>query len=130
MPIEFDKLARAHVILVGDHVQGAFRMMATLLLITRQGRRRPNSPVNFYIGTKLALEVDGLCGYIQCLKDTYQTLKDTIATPINDALKRISTAGRITIYTEPNSDRPKLCFGNTHTHNTVLAFAEVETFVT
>ena len=129
---DHDKLTRAHVILVGDHDQGAFRMMATLLLITRPGRRRrPNSPVNCCVETKLALEVDGLCAYIQCLKDTYQILKETIATPINDALRRIKLAGKVTIYRDTlDKNKTKICFGNTHTHNVVLGYAEVDIFVT
>jgi len=67
----FDKLDKAHVILVGDHGQGALRLMVSLLLITRKDRRsqRRHGAVNECIGTELALEVDGLCGYVQCLKD-------------------------------------------------------------
>jgi len=115
-------------------------MMATLLLITRKDRRRGNwrrtSTVNEYIGAKLALEVDGLCGYVQCQKDTYQVLQETIAAPINDALLRIQQAKQVTTckdLTDVDDDgkpRIKLCWGNIHTHADVLASADVELFMT
>mgnify|MGYP000204837613 CR=1 FL=1 len=126
----FDNLSHAHVTLVGDHGQGAFRMMATLLLIRRPNRRRSRSPVNAYIGTVKALEVDALIGYVQCKKDTYKVLQDTIATPIEEAICRIRNAGnRVTIY-RTQDGAVEFCFGNTHTYNTVLAHTAVEVFMT
>ena len=97
---EYDKLQEAHVILVGDHGQGAFRMMATLLLITKdgRGRRSRNSTVNQYLGTKVALEVDGMIGYVQCQKDTYEVLEETIAVPINEDLHYIKGQKELTIF--------------------------------
>ena len=122
-------LCNAHVILVGDHGQGAFRMMATLLLIVRQHRRPRRSTVNEYIGTKLALEVDGQCGYIQCQKDTYNVLKDTIAIPINEDLWRVKNKGRVTIY-RASDGTVKMCWGNIHTQQgDVLQSAKVEIFM-
>jgi len=134
--VSFDNLDKAHVILVGDHGQGAFQMMVTLLLITKPTRRRGNwrnrhgnAVENEYVGTKLALEVDGMCGYIQCQKDTYQILDDTIATPINNRLLSIKEKGRVTIFQTPDGD-VEMCFGNIHTTQGVeLASAPVELFV-
>ena len=40
--VDFNNLDKAHIILVGDHGQGAFRMMVTLLLITKPVCRRGN----------------------------------------------------------------------------------------
>jgi len=102
--IDYANLDKAHVILVGDHGQGAFRMMATLLLITKPIRRRGNwrrqrgddtHPVeNECIGTKLA---DGHCGYVQCQKDAYQVLSETIMEPIDKSLADIKAKGRVTV---------------------------------
>jgi len=123
-----DDLEKAHVILVGDHGQGAFRVMVTMLLITRQHRRRGNT--NEHIGTKLALEVDGQCGYVHCTKDTCAILKETIAAPIDHGLRNIRAAKCVTIYKDAlDNNKTKLCFGNTHSQNTVLAFADVELFM-
>jgi len=125
---DYNDLHKAHVILVGDHGQGAFRMMVTLLLITKPGRRRANT--NEYIGSKLALEVDGQCGYVSCTKDTYNILKDTIASPVDHGLRNIRQAGHVTIYRDRlDANKVKMSFGNTHTQNTVLATAAVELFM-
>jgi len=100
--------------------------------VRRRGnwRQRGASTVNPCIGTKLALEIDGQCGYAQCQKDTYQVLKDTIAKPINDSLLDIRSKKVVTIYIDRlDNDAVKLCFGKTHTQNTVLAEAAVEIFM-
>jgi len=133
--IDYKNLNKAHIVLVGDHGQGAFRMMATLLLITKPKRRRGNwrhrgqSTEHEYTGTKLSLEVDGLCGYVQCLKDTYQILDDTIAKPMNESLKKIRDKGRVTIFQKPTGN-VEICFGPIHTTQGVeLASAPVELFM-
>ena len=119
----------AHVILVGDHGQGAFRMMVTLLLITRQQRRTRRSTVNKHIGSESAFETDGHCGHMQCQKDTYQVIKDTIAEPINSDVLSIMSKGRVTMCTAPD-ESIKLCFGNIHTTQGVeLASAPAEVFM-
>ena len=74
---DLQSLSCCHIILGGDHGQGAFRMVATLLLISRGG-------VN--VG-KIILEVDYLCGFVECKKDTYDVVASTIGKPINDSLK-------------------------------------------
>jgi len=126
---DYRNLKFAHVILVGNHGQGAFRMMATLLLITRQQRRTRRSTVNKYIGAELALETDGHCAYVQCQKDTYEVIKNTIAAPIAADLLSIRNRGRVTIYKAPD-ESVNLCFGNIHTTQGVeLASAPVELFM-
>ena len=131
--IDHAHLDKAHVILVGDQGQGAFRMMATLLLITKPRRRdgRRHAGVNMHLGTMLALEADGLCGHIQCKKDTHQVLKDTIASPVNDSPLKIKEAKRITTCREQGGKQNlKLHWGNLHTQQgDVLAMAAVELFM-
>jgi len=125
-----DNLKRAHVILAGDHGQGAFRMMVMLLLITRRNRRRPNSTTNFCVGTELALEVDAQAGYVQCKKDAHQVLEETIAVPVDAALDRIRRSGKVTVYQTPDGD-VKMCFGGVHTAQGVeLSSAPIETVMT
>ena len=128
---DYDKLQEAHVIIVSDHGKGAFRMMATLLLITREGRgRRPrNSTVNPYIGTKLALEVDGMIGYVQCQKDTYKVLDETIATPINDDLRYIKDQKELTVYRKTDGS-VEMCWGKPTNDCTILQAAPVKLFMT
>lgn len=131
---ECDKLHNAHVILVGDHGQGAFRMMATLLLMTKEKqtvRGRRHKAVNDYIGCELALEVDGQCGHAQCKKDTYQVLKDTVAAPTNESLWNIRNAGKVMTHQCAIYNRPKTCFGNVHaTQGVELASCKAELFMT
>jgi len=129
---QHDLLTRAHVVLVGDHGQGAFRMMATLLLITRDGRRseRRHADKNYYEGTELALEVDGQCGYIQCQKDTYKVLEETISVPIDEPLWRIRNNKVLSIYSDTIGGIPKMCWGKPTVDKHVLAEAEVELFMT
>ena len=129
-------LDMAHVILVGDHGQGAFRMMVTLLLITRKERRRQmnwrrnNRAANKCVGTELALEIDGQCGHMQCQKDACQVLKDTIATPISDDLLETVRKKKVTAHKDAlDENKVKLCFGNAHTQNVVLASADAEMFM-
>ena len=129
--VNYSNLCKAHVILVGDHGQGAFQMMASLLLIRRKNRRRTLSTVNEYMRTELLLEVDGLCGYIQCKHDTCDVLKDTIADPINASLLNILRGGCVTTFEDRLDDnKVKLCLGNTHTQNNVPASAAVEVLMT
>ena len=125
----FDRLCEAHVIMVGDHGQGAMRMMASLLFLTRQDRRCPTSPVNFYIGTELALEVDGLCGYTQCQKDTHNILKATIADPIDDSLVNIRNAKTVTLHRDAD-DIVKMCWGKQHTNVDQIVTEDVRIFMT
>lgn len=129
---QFDRLSHAHIILVGDHGQGALRIMVTLLLIASVKRRdnRRHSGVNECIGTELVLEVDGLCAYVQCQKDAYEVMKDTVAGPINDSLWNIKNKRRVTIYRN-TAGNVQMCFGNIHTtQGQELASAKVELFMT
>ena len=128
--INFDNLSHAHVILVGDHGQGAFRMMATLLLIQRPNRRCPGAFVNEFMGTVKSVEVDALVGCAQCQKDTCTVLEETIAVPIDEALQRIKDSTKVTTCADAPGGKPKMCWGNTHTHNTVLATSPVVLFMT
>jgi len=128
---DYDNLQEAHVILVGDHGQGAFRMMATLLLITKdgRGRRARNPTVNHYLGTKVALEVDGMVGYVQCQKDTYTVLAETVARPINDDLHYIKNQKELTIYRSPDGTI-EMCWGKPTNDCTVLQTAPIQFFMT
>ena len=125
----YDKLMTCHIILVGDHGAGAFRMMATALLITREQRRSRNSPVNQFIGTKLALEVDGLVGYIQCRKDTYAVLQSTITDHLNESIQRILALGSLSIFKDTNNVIRSM-WGNPSVEKKVLATVPVEVFMT
>ncbi|CAB9513568.1 unknown protein [Seminavis robusta] len=69
------QLEECHILLGGDHGQGAFRVVVTLLL--------------FFKDCTLAFEGDMLCGFIECQKDTYAVLERTITDPLNCSLKRI-----------------------------------------
>ena len=55
--------------------------------------------------------MDGLIGCVQCQKDTYQILDETIATPVNEALLRMQDKGRVTIFKTPTG-AVKICFGD------------------
>ena len=125
----FNDLTKAHVILVGDHGQGAFRMMATLLLTTRDRRQPRNSTENPCLGSKLALEVDGLCGCVQCQKDAHQVLKETLATPINSSLECIKNQKEVTMCQDADGS-VKMCWGKPTAEKVVLATAPVELFMT
>ena len=104
--------------------------MATLLLIVRQYRRPRNSRINPYSGTVLSLEADGLVGYVQCKKDTYKVLRETITVPLNASLQRIIDLGSsLSIYRDVDSSI-KMTWGRPSIEKTVLASAPVSLFLT
>jgi hypothetical protein len=76
---DLDNLKECHIIVGGDHGQGAFRFVATCLLFSKDSIHKFN----------LVFEDDFLCGFIECKKDTYAALDSTIARPLNESLKRI-----------------------------------------
>ncbi|CAB9506144.1 hypothetical protein SEMRO_255_G100510.1 [Seminavis robusta] len=74
----YQKNRKCHIVFGGDHGQGAFRAVATILLLSK-------GHVHKY---ELELENDFLCGFIECKKDNAVTLNYSLAKPLNDSLKR------------------------------------------
>jgi hypothetical protein len=79
---DLKNISECHLVVGGDHGQGAFRFIANLLLFAKGAVHRFN----------IVFEEDFLCGFIECKKDTYDVLRSTIAKPINESLKRIAKA--------------------------------------
>ena len=87
-----DRITDCHIVMGGDHGQGAFRMVVTVLL---------------FAGSELKHEEDFLCGFIECKKDTYSILQKTIATPLNNSLKRIAAGEELVICEQYTGDKQR-----------------------
>ncbi|CAB9516299.1 hypothetical protein SEMRO_773_G200460.1 [Seminavis robusta] len=72
---DVSQIKECHILLGGDHGQGAFHVVVTVLL--------------FFKNSSLAFQGDILCGHIDCQKDTYAVLERTITDPLNNSLNRI-----------------------------------------
>jgi hypothetical protein len=81
--MDLTNIVECHVVVGGDHGQGAFRFVATVLLFSKEGSLIAN-------GLDICFEEDFLCGFIHCKKDKYQVLNSTIAKPLNELLQRIA----------------------------------------
>jgi hypothetical protein len=90
---ELHSIKSCHIIVGGDHGQGAFQFVATLLLFYNK--------TSFNNQLSLAFEEDFLAGFIECKKDTYDVLAKTIAKPINQSLKIIAAAEEL-VFVEYN----------------------------
>lgn len=95
-----DDILECHVLFGGDHGQGTFRVVVTVLLISRLANKE---------GCPLTLEVDQLCGYVECKKDTREVLANTVATPLNESLKRL---GNKLNFVEDESGKRTVKWGN------------------
>ena len=76
-------MTECHLLMGGDHGKGAFRMIVVVLLFSKNEAMQSFS---------LDFSDEELCGYIECKKDTYAIIKETIAKPLNDSLKNIAKA--------------------------------------
>jgi hypothetical protein len=89
-----EDIAECHIVVGGDHGQGAFRFIANLLLFSK------GSDTHKY---RVEFEEDFLCGFIECKKDTYEALASTIALPLNESLKTISQGEELVFLKQSNS---------------------------
>ncbi|CAB9518029.1 unknown protein [Seminavis robusta] len=75
---DLQRIEVCHIVFGADHGQGAFRAVATILLLSKGNVHKYN----------LALEKDFLCGFIECKKDTYEVITQSLAKPLNESIKR------------------------------------------
>ena len=75
-----------HVLLSGDHGQGAFRMVFRFMLVAKNLKT---------IKYELPIDAEFVVGHIKCKKDTRHVLKASIIDPLNESLRKPAEHGSL-----------------------------------
>ena len=81
--VEKKELKSVDVVFGGDHGQGKFRAVVKVLYRDESGKT-----IDHVVMT---------VAHIDCRKDTYDILKNTIGTKMNESLKKLKTSGKLSI---------------------------------
>ena len=95
--LDMDIIQSVDLVIGGDHGQGKFRCVMKIILRDETGKN-----------------IDSYCikiGHIDCDKDTYDVLKNSITGPLNEDIKLITAKQQIQILNDKPTNKKKVVLG-------------------
>ena len=117
--VEKKELKSVDVVFGGDHGQGKFRAVVKVIYRDESGKT-----IDYVVMT---------VAHIDCRKDTYDILKNTVATKINESLKKLHNSGRLSIaelYDNDSTDSYSVTLYDEEDKNSNLTHVRIRIFVT
>ena len=93
---QYDSVQSIDLVIGGDHGQGKFRSVMKIILRNASGKN-----------------IDSFCvkiGHIDCDKDTYHVLKNSVTKPLNDDIKAITDSGSVQFITNLTTKEKSIVF--------------------